>query len=130
MDLTSRASGAFTIDKQESTPADWEGGTMSHTRLAKTFRGELAGSGVVESIMLRLDGDGPAAYVGLERIDCTLEHRSGTFLLLHSATALGSDQVASWTIVPGSGTGELGAIRGRLQILDQHAFVLDYELNG
>lgn len=130
MDLPRHARGAFTVDTQVATPAEWHGGAMSHTRLVKTFTGEMAGSGVVESIMLKIDDGGPAAYVGLELIDCTLEHRRGTFVLLHSATARGSEQAGSWTIVPGSGTGELHDIRGRFQILEDHAFVLDYDLDG
>jgi len=130
MELARHARGVFTVDTQVATPAAWEGGAMSHTRLVKTFTGEMAGSGVVESIMLKVDGDGPAAYVGLELIDCTLEQRRGTFLLMHAATANGSEQAGSWTIVPGSGTGELRAIRGRFQILEDHAFILDYDLDG
>ena len=128
--MTHSARGSFTIDHQESTPAPWDGGAMSRTRFTKTFSGELVGSSVVETIMLKGDGDGPMAYVGLERIACAVGERTGTFLLLHSATANGAEHTTLWTIVPGSGTDDLRGIRGTFQILDQHAFVLEYDLGG
>jgi hypothetical protein len=127
--MPSRAESAFTTDDSVATPADWEGGAMSHTRWIKTFTGELAGSSVVEAIMVRIDNDGPAVYVGVERFECTLQGRKGTFVLVHSATAFGGDQTGSWTIVPGSGGGELTGIRGRGEILPNHEFVLDYDID-
>jgi len=125
-----RATSSFTMDDTQHTPTEWAGGMMSRTRFVKTFDGDLAGSGIVEAVMLRTDDDGPAAYVGVERIEGTLHGRTGCFLLLHSATALGGDQVASWTIVPGSGTGALSGISGRAQITEHHDFVLDYSLDS
>ena len=70
------------------------------------------------------------AYVGLERIEGTLHGRTGTFVLLHSATGSQGEQHGSWTIVPGSGGGELAGIRGSGEITDQHDFVLEYALDA
>ena len=128
--MSRSARGSFVIDHQESEPARWEGGAMSRTRFTKTFAGEMVGSSVVETIMLKGDGDGPMAYVGLERIECAVGERAGTFLLLHSATAYGAEHDTSWTIVPGSGTGGLRGIRGTFQILGGLAFALDYDVDG
>jgi hypothetical protein len=124
------ANSAFKIDRQDATPAAWEGGNISRTRWAKTFTGQLTGSSVVEAVMLKLDDAGPAAYVGLERIACTLDGRLGTFVLLHACTAAGDDHSTSWTIVPGSGTGELAGIRGHGEIKPNHDFVLHYDLDS
>ena len=52
MELPRQARGVFTVDTQVATPAAWDGGATSHTRVVKTFTGEMAGSGVVESIMI------------------------------------------------------------------------------
>jgi|SRR5579862_246815 len=128
--MPKRANSAFTIDRRDATPAAWEGGDMSRTRWTKTFTGQLAGSSVVEAVMLKLHDAGPAVYVGVERFNCTLDGRRGTFVLLHAGTALGDDHSASWTIVPGSGTGELAGIRGHGEITPRHDFVLDYELDS
>jgi hypothetical protein len=126
--MTKLAKSAFTIDKRDLQPATWEGGQMGRTRFDKTFTGELAGTSVVEAIMLRTDNDGPAVYAGIERFDCTLEGRKGTFLLLHAATMRGSHQDATWKIVSGSGTGELAGIHGHGEIHPNHDFILTYQL--
>jgi Protein of unknown function (DUF3224) len=123
-----RATSAFTIDQKDAEPAVWRGGQMSRTRWQKTFTGDLTGTSVVEAIMLGLDEGGPMVYVGIERFDCTVEGRTGTFVLLHSATHHGSGGLATWTIVPGSGTGELTGIRGHGEMLPKHEFALSYEI--
>jgi hypothetical protein len=124
-----QSNSSFKIDKHDATPAEWVGGQLGHNRFAKTFTGDLVGTSVVEAVMLRVE-NGPATYVGLERVDCTLGGRKGTFLLMHSATYNGDDRTASWKIIAGSGTGELAGIRGEAQILPNHEFVLNYELGS
>jgi len=120
---------AFTIDKKDVHPAEWQGGQMTHTRFYKTFTGEIVGSSIVEAIMMTPESDGPAVYVGIERFECTILGRKGTFLLMHAATHHASGGSASWQIVAGSGTGELAGIRGEGQILPNHELALSYELH-
>ena len=123
------ARSAFVIDHKEGQPAKWEGGQMGHNRFEKTFTGELTGKSVVEAVML-MPADGlPAVYVGIERFDCTLAGRAGTFLLLHSAIMQGERREGTWSIVAGSGTGALVGIRGSGEILPDHEFTLSYELD-
>jgi hypothetical protein len=124
-----RANSAFSIDTREDTPTSWERGHMNRARWTKSFTGDLSGSSVVELILVSPDGEGPAVYVGIERFDCTLNGRSGSFVLVHSATMLGDDHQASWQIVPGSGTDELTGIHGHGEILPNHDFVLHYEID-
>lgn len=124
------AKSSFTVDNREMSPVDWEGGAMSRTRFTKTFTGDLVGSSVVEATMLMTEDDGPMAYVGIERIEGALHARAGTFLLLHAATGHQGAQAASWTIVAGSGSGELAGIRGSGEITDQHDLLLDYEFDA
>ena len=123
--MPQRASSSFVIDKKDFAPAEWTGGGIARARFEKTFTGELAGTGVVEAVMLRTEGDALAVYVGIERIECTLHGRAGSFLLLHQAMQPGP---ATWTIAAGSGTGELTGISGNAEILPGHNFTLDYEL--
>jgi hypothetical protein len=82
--------------------------------------------------MMAYAHEGSAAYVGVERVTGRVNGRSGSFLYLHSATASGDGQPASWSVVPDSGTGELQGLRGqaRIDILPDggHVFTLDYEL--
>ena len=122
------AKSSFVIDKKTPNPVAFEGGQMTHTRFEKTFKGDIAGTSVVEALLAGLDNGGPAIYVGIERFDCTVAGRKGTFVLMHSATQHGSGGSASWTIVQGSGTGQLAGISGAGEILPNHDFVLTYDL--
>lgn len=123
------ARSTFVIDRKEAAPVAWTGGAMGRNTFHKTFTGELAGTSVVEAVMLMSDAPGPAVYVGIERFDCTLLDRRGTFLLTHSAVMQGGAQHGLWTIVTGSGTGELTGIHGTGEILPGHAFTLTYDFN-
>ncbi|HEV2088219.1 MAG TPA: DUF3224 domain-containing protein [Cryptosporangiaceae bacterium] len=125
-----RAESSFTVDDRDMTPVDWEGGAMSRARFTKTFTGDLVGSSVVEAAMLMAANDGPVAYVGLERIEGALHGRTGSFVLLHAATGHRGEQTGSWTIVSGSGGGELTGIQGSGTITEEHEFTLDYEIEG
>ncbi|HEX6817796.1 MAG TPA: DUF3224 domain-containing protein [Ktedonobacterales bacterium] len=126
------ATCAFTIDSWKAEPYDERDGiALSRTRVTKTFTGDLAGSSTAELLMAMAPHES-AAYVGFERIECTLNGRSGSFILHHSATGKRGKQTASWTIVPDTGTGDLEGIRGEAQILiapdGSHTLVLDYEI--
>ncbi len=122
------AKSSFVIDKKTPNPVSFEGGQMTHTRFEKTFTGDIVGTSVVEALLAGLDNGGPAIYVGIERFACTVAGRKGTFVLMHAATQHGSGGSASWTIVQGSGTGQLAGISGAGEILPNHDFVLSYEL--
>jgi hypothetical protein len=122
------AKSSFVIDKKTPSPVSFEGGQMAHTRFEKTFTGDIVGTSVVEALLAGLDNGGPAVYVGIERFDCTVEGKKGTFVLMHAATQHDSGGSASWTVVKGSGTGELAGISGDGQILPNHDFVLTYDL--
>lgn len=122
-----RAESSFVIDKKDATPVEWTGGHMGHNSFYKTFTGDITGTSIVKAIMLMTESLGPAVYVGIERYDCAVLGKKGTFLLTHSAVMLNGAQQAQWIIVEGSGTDDLKGIRGRGEILPKHDFVLEYE---
>jgi len=128
--MLKRAKSAFTSERRDAGPIEWEGGQMSRTQWVKTFTGDLSGDSTVEAIMAGLDNGGPSIYVGIERIRGELNGLQGSFVLLHAASMHGGVQTTAWTIVPGSGTGDLAGIRGRGEILPGHEFVLEYEIEG
>ena len=132
--MTMRATSTFKLDSWEESAYDERDGTkLSRVKLTKTFSGDLDGTGRVE--MLAAQGSVPdsRAYVALERITGTLNGRTGSFVLLHTATASNAGGSASWPVVPDSGTGDLRALRGQGQIAvspdGAHTFTLDYELD-
>ncbi|WP_327090173.1 DUF3224 domain-containing protein [Nonomuraea sp. NBC_01738] len=98
--------------------------------MTKTFHGDLTGTSLV-TLLVAATPD-TKAYVALERVDCTLDGRKGAFVVAHQATDDDGDQSLTITVVPGSGTGDLRGIRGRMDIHiaqdGAHSYVLDYTL--
>jgi hypothetical protein len=102
--MGAHAQGTFEIESwEEETYDEREGAKLTRTRLAKTFHGDVEGESTAELLM---------AY----------------------ATEEGSrgEASAAWSVVPGSGTGELRGLRGEARISNEpdggHYFTLDYDL--
>ena len=56
--------------------------------------------------------DGAASFVGIERVSGSLGGRAGTFLLQDAGTVNGNIVSGDWSVIQGSGTGELSGLRG------------------
>jgi hypothetical protein len=99
--------------------------------LHKRFEGDLVATGEGEMLTALTPIKGSAGYVAIERVTGTLGGRSGSFVFQHSGTMDAGDQRLSISVVPGSGTGELGGLIGRftLRIADgQHFYEFEYTL--
>jgi len=76
--------------------------------------------------------DGSASFVGLERIAARINGRSGTFVLERRGTFEAGQAKESYSVIPGSGTGELHTLRGEgMSAVGhglEHPFTLTYEL--
>lgn len=127
------ANGRFAIKNWDEKPYS-EGADLpklTRATVTKTFTGDIDGEGHVEYLMM-YRGDGSAAFVGLERITARIGEKSGTFVL--QRTGVFEDGLAKevYSIVPGSGTGQLHGLRGegRSEVGHgmEHPFALDYEL--
>jgi Protein of unknown function (DUF3224) len=130
--MSQRAIASFDITTWDEQPYDEEGGIkLSRTRVVKVFRGEIEGQSTAE-LLMALAGQDSAAYVGVERVTGRVNGRQGSFVYLHTATALRGSQSASWPVLADSGTGELAGISGQVRIDNLpdggHVFTLDYDL--
>jgi hypothetical protein len=127
--VSDRAQADFEVTSWAEKPFDeHEGIKQTRTRIVKNFTGEIEGTGTGEMLMVYLsDGDG-VAYVGFERIEASVKGAEGSFVLHHTAGAHG----VSWTVIDGSGRGQLTGIKGSgiIQRFDdgRHTFTLDYEI--
>lgn len=105
---------------------------MTRASVDKTFTGDIEGEGHVEYVMM-YRSDGTAAFVGLERITGRLAGKSGSFVLQRTGVFEGGQAKESYSVVPGSGTGELRNLRGDGTSSVGHAadypFALNYELD-
>lgn len=99
--------------------------------LDKQFHGELEATSKGE--MLSTGGTkGTGGYVAIEVVTGKLGSRSGTFALQHSGSMIDNAFTLTITVVPGSGTGQLTGIAGRMNILiapdGKHSYELEYTL--
>lgn len=110
---TMQASGTYGYTSWDEGPyAELEGAPkLTHARITNTYRGDLEGEGTSEVLMVYPTGS-TATYVGYERITGRLGGRSGSFVLQGVGTWEEGVARTTWTVVPGSGTGELTGLRG------------------
>lgn len=129
---TIHATGTFVVKSWDEKPYEelGEGAKLTRASVAETFQGDIEGEGTVEYLMMYPDANS-ASYVGMQRVIGSLGGRSGSFVLQVSGTFAGGLAQATWSVVPGSGTGELRGLRGEGGFPAQHGtssvpYTLDY----
>jgi hypothetical protein len=123
------AHGTFTVKLTPLAEVSAEG--ISRYSLEKEFHGDLEGASKGEMIGAGDLAAGKAGYVAMEVVTGTLNGKQGSFALQHSGTMNSGAQNMDIQVVPGSGTGALKDIFGRLVIRienRQHFYDLDYTL--
>ena len=105
---------------------------LTRAGVTKTFTGDLEGEGQVEYLMM-YRSDGSASFVGLERFVGRIAGRTGTFVLQRTGVFESGQARESYSVIPGSATGELRGLRGDGNSAVGHGteypFVLNYELD-
>ncbi len=127
------ANSRFTIKSWDEKPYS-EGRDlpkMTRAAVAKTFTGDIEGEGQVEYLMM-YRSDGSATFVGLERVVGRVAGKAGTFVLQRMGVFENGEAKESYSVVPGSGTGELQGLRGEGTSAVghgmEHPLTLSYEL--
>jgi len=104
---------------------------LTRATVTKTFTGDIEGQGHVEYLMM-YRSDGSATFVGLERVVGRIGGQSGTFVLERIGAFESGQAKESYSVIPGSGTGELRTLRGEGTSAvghgTEHPFALNYEL--
>ena len=130
--MTQNARGTFTVQLSHQPPHDTaDGVSLGRSSLLKQFEGELTGTSQGEMLSARTATPGSAGYVAIERVQATLQGRSGSFVLQHSGTMNRGQPQLSVHVVPDSGTGELRGLSGTLAIdivSGTHYYNFDYTL--
>jgi len=125
-----RARGPFEVGLAPLDPYHQEPGAgLARFALDKRFRGELEAVSKGEM----LSAGSPASsggYVALEHVRGSLQGREGAFALMHNATMVRGTPEMNIIVVPGSGSGALKGLVGRLTITvaadGAHAYQFDY----
>src|SRR2546425_687448 len=84
---------------------------LTRASVTKTFTGDIEGEGQVEYLMM-YRSDGSATFVGFERVVGRLAGKAGSFVLQRTGVFEAGVAKESYSVVPGSGTGELRGLRG------------------
>ena len=103
---------------------------LTRATVQKTFTGDIEGEGQADYLMM-YRGDGSATFIGLERITAKVGGKAGTFVLQRTGAFEDGQAKESYSVVPGSATGELRGLRGEgtssVGHGMEHPFTLSYE---
>jgi Protein of unknown function (DUF3224) len=111
--MATKATGKFKLESwDEDTYAEIDGGgKLTRASVKQAFSGAIDGDGSVEWLMCYRP-DETAVFVGLQLVSGRLGERSGDFVLQTIGTFDGGVAKGDWSVVPGSGTGDLQGLRG------------------
>jgi uncharacterized protein DUF3224 len=130
--MTIHAKGTFEVKLNPQTPdGKFEDATMGRMTIDKQFHGDLEATSKGQMLTAMTEIKGSAGYVAVERVTGTLNGRSGTFFLQHSATMTRGVPQLSVTVVPDSGTGQLVGLTGKMDIIinsGKHSYDFEYTL--
>jgi hypothetical protein len=129
--VTHHAAGPFDVklspqDDKSDDPL------LARMTIDKQFHGDLEGASKGQMLSAGTAVKGSAGYVAIEKFTGTLQGRSGSFILQHSATMTRGAPQLSITVVPDSGTGQLAGISGTMTIDiaagGKHSYDFEYTL--
>jgi len=102
-------------------------GKLSKASVKKSYTGQIDGSSVTEWLMAYAD-DGSASFVGLERINATIEGRTGTLVVQHVGSFKDGAAKAELTVLPDANSGDLADVSGRGDFVADPAGTIELEL--
>jgi len=128
--VTHHARGTFDVKIGPLAAYSQEDKTLGRFSIDKQFYGDLVGTSKGEMLSAGSSA-GSGGYVAIEKITGTLNAHSGSFVLQHNATMDNGKPHLNIIVVPGSGSGELTGITGKMEIIidkGKHSYVFEYTL--
>ena len=131
--MKQRANARFAITKWDEKPygEGQDRPKLTRASVIKAYTGDIEGEGQVEYLMM-YRSDGSATFVGLERIVGRIGGKTGTFVLQRTGIFESGQAKESYSVIPGSATGDLQGLRGEGSSAVghgmEHPFTLSYEL--
>ena len=127
-----KASGQFEVNLSplDSQASGQDGIKLGRMAINKTFTGDLRATSEGEMLSAMTAVKNSAAYVAIEQVSGTLAGKRGSFVLQHYGVMDNGRDILIVEVVPDSGTGELGGLRGTMKIkIDngQHYYEFEYE---
>ncbi len=112
------ATGTFDVKITPADPSDIaRAADTGRMTIDKAWTGGLSGTSKGEMLTGITKENASMAYVAMERFTGSVDGHTGTFLFSHSAEMLNNAPTKfDVTVVPGSGTGALKGLNGKLDI--------------
>jgi hypothetical protein len=131
--VTGHATGTFEVKLAPQEPDEQsKAAGISRMSLDKQLHGGLEGTSKGEMLSFGTGAKGSSGgYVALEKFTGTLDGRTGSFVLQHSATMTRGVPQLTISVVPDSGTGQLAGLTGKLNITiadGKHSYDFEYTL--
>lgn len=108
-----------------------DGPRYAHAHATFTYSGVIEGTSTCD-YLLYYPGNGTTSP-GLERIEGSVDGRSGSFVIKHDVGFDKRGITGTWQVLPGSGTCELAGLSGRGTIhgaSETMNYTFDYDLAG
>lgn len=131
--MTSTAQGTFEVSSwDEKTFAEvGGGGKLTKASVKARLAGDISGEATTEWLMCYAS-ENSATYVGFQKIEGTVGGRRGSFVVETNGTFDGTKARGTWSIVRGSGSGDLAGISGEGTFDSPRgtkaSYTLEYEL--
>ncbi|MBI1821319.1 MAG: DUF3224 domain-containing protein [Nitrospirae bacterium] len=132
--MSREANCTFKVISWDEKPyQEFEGGAkLTRAKVSLAYQGDISGEGFVEFLMSHA-ANGTASFVGMEWVKGVVAGKSGSFIIQHVGTYDSGGARSAWSIVPGSGTGELAGIVGKgsyVATSESVPFSFSYEFSG
>lgn len=87
------------------------GSKKSHAKISQSYSGVIEGSSKLQYLM-SYQTESSACFVGFEVVECSVKGKTGSFTLQHNGKFENGVASSNFSIVSGSGKGELEGIEG------------------
>ncbi len=128
--MAGTAKGVFEIASwDEKTYLELDDGCkLTEAKVTQKFTGDLVGEGSVIWLMAYPDPK-TATFVGIQRIVGSVAGKKGSFVATTNGTFDGKTAQGDWSLIEGSGTGELEGISGEGTFGAPHGSTAEYQLD-
>ncbi|TDB78124.1 DUF3224 domain-containing protein [Micromonospora sp. KC723] len=108
------ATGTFSVTEFSIVPYQQldNGAALNRFHASDVFQGDIKGTGSAEAQMLTRP-DGTSNEAGLIHVVGSLHGRRGSFVIQTISSSDGNTARSSWTVLEGTGTGQLTGLKGR-----------------
>jgi len=111
--MTTRLTGLFQITGWDETAyrENADGSKQTNAKITQTYQGDIKGTSELQHLM-SYSSNGSAVFVGIETIVCSINGKSGNFVIQHKGKFEAGTARSDFSIVPDSGKDEFEGIKG------------------